>query len=255
MLMILTLPLVIIIAAAVVPAIVLLRYIYNKDKLDKESTSLIIKLVILGIISTVCAVLSESVGMGIINNVMNTNSPAYEIILNFIVIALSEEGFKYMVLKRATWKNPEFNCQFDAVVYSVAVSLGFALWENIQYVFRYGMGTALVRAVTAVPGHACFGVLMGAWYGMAKKYENLGYQDKAGKFRNRALIMPVIAHGAYDLFADMSSYWGSLVFIVLVAALFFICFNLVKALSESDSYISNDPDFSYRTISDDETGM
>lgn len=243
-----TLPLIIMFAAAIIPAIVLLRYIYKKDKLDKEPRGLIVKLVILGIISTVCAVLSETIGMNILYSVFPNDSLIKELILNFIVIALSEEGFKYVVLKRTTWKNPEFNCQFDALVYAVAVSLGFALWENIQYVFSYGFGTALVRAVTAVPGHACFGVLMGAWYGLAKKYENLGNLAKSKSLRRKAVIMPVIAHGAYDFFAGRASYLGSLVFIVLVLGLFFLCFNLVKGLSDGDNYINNDPDFSYRSI-------
>ena len=245
---ILSLPLIIMFAAAIIPAIFLLRYIYKKDKLDKEPRGLIIKLVILGIISTICAVFTETVGMGLLNTFFNENSLAYEILLNFIVIAISEEGFKYLVLKRATWKNPEFNCQFDGVVYAVAVSLGFALWENVQYVFSYGLGTALVRAVTAVPGHACFGVLMGAWYGLAKKYENLGNLEKSRSLRNKAVIMPAIAHGAYDFIAGRASILGSFVFIALVLALFYLCFNLVKGLSDGDEYINNDPDFSYRDI-------
>ena len=87
----------------------------------------------------------------------------------FGVVAFSEEGAKYFLLKRRTWNSAAFNCQFDGVVYAVFVSLGFALWENISYVLMYGLSTALVRAVTAVPGHACFGVFMGVWYGLAKR--------------------------------------------------------------------------------------
>lgn len=89
------------------------------------------------------------------------SSTAYNVLLYFVVVALSEEGFKYLLLKKRTWYSSEFNCQFDGVVYAVFVALGFALWENISYVLMYGLGTAAVRAVTAVPGHACFGVFMG----------------------------------------------------------------------------------------------
>ena len=48
-------------------------------------------------------------------------------------------------------------------VYAVFVSLGFALWENISYVLHFGFQTAIVRSLTAIPGHACFGVFMGAF--------------------------------------------------------------------------------------------
>ncbi len=79
-------------------------------------------------------------------------STAYNVLLYFVVVALSEEGFKYLLLKKRTWYSSEFNCQFDGVVYAVFVALGFALWENISYVLMYGLGTAAIRAVTAVPG-------------------------------------------------------------------------------------------------------
>ena len=237
MLTILSLPILIRVAGAVIPAIYLLAKVYKLDRLEKESTGLVIKLVILGIISTACAVLTESIGQSILDNALYQESLAYYILMNFIVVALSEEGFKFVVLKRATWKNPEFNCQFDAVVYAVSVSLGFALWENIQYVFSYGLGVALTRAFTAVPGHACFGVLMGAWYGMAKKYELKGELEKSRRYKKLAVVMPVLAHGAYDFFATISGYIGSIAFIVLIALLFWICNKLIMVLSENDYYI------------------
>ena len=87
----------------------------------------------------------------------------YQIILYFVIVAIAEESSKYFFLKKRTWNNPEFNCQYDGVVYAVFVSLGFALWENINYVLSYGFSTAIVRAITAIPGHACFGVFMGVF--------------------------------------------------------------------------------------------
>ena len=241
-----SLPILIMLLAAIVPAIFLLKKVYKYDRLEKEPTSLIVKLVFLGIISTACALLTETIGSNILNNLFEANSLAYNLIMYFIVVALSEEGFKYLILKRATWKNPNFNCTFDAVVYAVSVSLGFALWENIQYVFSYGLTTALVRAVTAVPGHASFGVLMGACYGAAKRCESRGELDRSKRFMRSGLILPVLAHGFYDFCASMGGYIGSIAFLVVILVLFFICSNLVKGLSEGDEYINNDPDFTYK---------
>ena len=93
----------------------------------------------------------------------------YDALLYFGVVAVSEEGFKFLLLHRRTWRESEFDCCFDGVVYAVFLSLGFALWENIRYVLAYGFATAVARALTAVPGHACFGVFMGAWYGAARR--------------------------------------------------------------------------------------
>ena len=52
----------ILIAAAVIPAWFLLRYIRQMDRLEQEPPALIRKLVILGLCSTLLAALTESLG-------------------------------------------------------------------------------------------------------------------------------------------------------------------------------------------------
>ncbi len=230
----------ILVAAAIIPAVALLIYVYKEDRLEKESPGLIIKLVFMGVISTLLASLTEQLGMSILESVFYENSFAYRALLYFVVVALSEEGFKYMVLKLGSWRNPEFNCKFDGVVYAVAVSLGFALWENIQYVLAYGFSTALIRAVTAVPGHACFGVLMGAWYGLAKRKEVQGWQSASKLARLFAVICPAIVHGAYDYIATNESDMGTVAFIVFVVIMFVICFYTVRRLSMGDKYLEDE---------------
>lgn len=71
--------------------------------------------------------------------------------------------------------------------------------ENISYSIGYGWGTALIRAVTAVPGHACFGVFMGAFYGFAKQYERIGRIDLSRRYRKFAVVVSAFIHGCYDL--------------------------------------------------------
>ena len=159
----------ILIAAAVIPAVFLLVHVYRADKLEKEPAPLLISLVLYGIAATFIALLLERFGGWLLGRYFPENSTPYNVLMYFGVVAFSEEGAKYFLLKRRTWNSAAFNCQFDGVVYAVFVSLGFALWENISYVLMYGLSTALVRAVTAVPGHACFGVFMGVWYGLAKR--------------------------------------------------------------------------------------
>ena len=131
----------ILIAAAVIPAIVLLRFVYKEDRLDKESPGLLLSLVIFGILSTFAAIVTEQIGEAILGILLPQSSTAYNVLLYFVVVALSEEGFKYLLLKKRTWYSGEFNCQFDGIVYAVFVALGFALWENISYVLMYGLGS------------------------------------------------------------------------------------------------------------------
>ena len=224
-------------AAAVIPAIVLLVKIYKADKLDKEPLGLLIALVFWGAVSTTLAVFTEEVGTGILDTLWPEDSLLYRVLMYFVVVGLSEEGFKYLLLKRHTWRSADFNCQFDGVVYATAVSLGFALWENIGYVAMYGMGTALVRAVTAVPGHACFGVFMGAFYGMAKRYSNYGCEAQSKRCRHLAVLLPTVLHGIYDFIATSESRFSEWVFLLFVIVLFLITSRMVKNLSREDRYI------------------
>ncbi len=229
----------ILIAAAVIPAIILLVKVEQADRLEKESHRLLISLVLYGIVATVIATVGERLGIALLTSVFQEESVLFNILLYFGVVAFSEEGAKYVLLKRHTWKNLEFNCQFDGVVYGVFVSLGFALWENIGYVAMYGLGTAVVRAVTAVPGHACFGVFMGTWYGMAKRREGAGDLDGSRRMRIRALLIPALLHGFYDFVATYNSNTMNLVFLVFVILMFYTAVRLVKHVSANDVYIEN----------------
>ena len=123
------------------------------------------------------------------------------------------------------------------MVFATAVSLGFALWENISYVISYGFGTAMVRAVTAVPGHACFGVFMGAFYGVAKKHEANRDPVNAKECRILSLLVPVLLHGAYDYIASRTASAVDLLFLAFIAAMFWFAYKTVKKLSATDSYL------------------
>ena len=227
----------ILIAAAVIPAVVLLVKVYKVDHLDKESPRLLWNLVVRGVIATVFAMLTEWIGEFVLSSFVQEQTVLYNFLLYFIVVAVSEEGFKYLLMKQRTWKDPEFNFQFDGVVYAVLVSLGFALWENISYVLMYGFGTALVRAVTAVPGHACFGVFMGAWYGLAKKYESYGMPSQSKTCRVVALLSSIVLHGCYDFTASIENQNYAWVFVAFVVVMFLVAFRLVKKLSQNDRYV------------------
>ena len=227
----------ILVAAAVIPALLLLIYVYRADRLEPESPRLLFVLVIEWIISTALAVFTETIGETVLGWFLNEDSVAYLAWLYFLVVGLSEEGFKYLLLKRKTWKNPSFDCQFDGVVYAVFVSLGFALWENIDYVILYGFGTAVLRAVTAVPGHACFGVFMGAWYGLAKKLENEGRIKLSKTCRRMSLLTAVLLHGTYDFVASIEIEGCGWFFAAFVAVLFLAAWITIRRLSGKDRYI------------------
>ena len=227
----------ILILAAVIPAVFLMIKVYRADRMEKESGYLLRQLVITGILSTIIALIEEKIGEWILSCFVPGNKLLYQIILYFVIVAIAEESSKYFFLKKRTWNNPEFNCQYDGVVYAVFVSLGFALWENINYVLSYGFSTAIVRAITAIPGHACFGVFMGVFYGLASKQYNRGKKFSSKIFRIFSVVLPVLLHGSYDFIASMENTMGGLYFVAFVIILFALSFGLVNISSKNDKYI------------------
>jgi len=224
----------ILVAAAIIPAAFLMVKVYRSDRLEKESPAMLRKLVIGGVLSALIAIVAER-ALSMLLGIVARGSGAHDILLYFVVVACSEEGAKYFMLRRYTWNSPEFDCQYDGVVYAVFISLGFALWENISYVVHYGFSTAIVRALTAIPGHACFGVFMGVFYGLARKYANRGEADTARAYRGLAVLIPVLLHGAYDYIA--SSNVSGWYFVIFIAALFALSYSLVIRMSRQDKYI------------------
>lgn len=225
----------ILVIAAVIPAVILMIKTYRSDRLEREPGQLLWSLTKAGIFSCLIALVCERVSSFILGLFARQDTVLYNVILYFVIVALSEEGAKYFMLRRRTWSSPSFNCQYDGVVYAVFVSLGFALWENISYVMSYGFTTALIRALTAIPGHACFGVFMGVFYGIAKKHDNKGDRMSSKTFSALSVAVPALLHGAYDFIATSDR--GTWYFVAFVALLFVASYILVMNMSKRDKYI------------------
>lgn len=222
------------ILAAVLPAFFLLRYIYREDTIEKEPPSLLISLLLWGAVAVLVAIVLETVGQSILSSFLDKSSPAYTLIFAFLVVAVVEEGAKFIFLKRRTWRDPNFNYRFDGIVYAVFISLGFAAVENISYVLGYGLSVALPRALLAIPGHMGFAVFMGFFYGRAKLCEDSG--NKAGKNANllAGYLIAVLLHGFYDSCAMIGNVLSSVLFIAFVVAMYIIVIRLIKRESATD---------------------
>ena len=185
---------------AIIPAVFIIAFIYHKDKAEKEPIGLLISLFIMGAtISVIGAVVAEGLLEKGLAEVVAKGSTGYNFIMCFFIVALAEEGFKFLVLRLRTWKHRAFNYPFDGIVYAVIVSLGFATLENILYLTKLGTyQVALVRGLLSVPGHAIDAVFMGLFYGKAKYCFCAG--DNSGKNKNMflAFFVPIITHGFYD---------------------------------------------------------
>lgn len=217
---------------AILPIILIGLYIYKRDR-DKESSKLIFKLFIGGIASCFPAAMLESI-LGSFFPEMESIGFFQLLLYVFIVIAFVEELCKWLILYKISYNHKEFDTLYDMVLYASFVALGFACFENILYVMENGIVTGLLRAVTAVPGHVCDGILMGSYLALAK-YNHVSGNDKlSNKFKWMSLIIPVITHGIYD-FCLFSGYpIFILIFVIFVVLLFIICIKKINNISKND---------------------
>ena len=220
--------------AAVLPAVYLLRYIYRHDTIEPEPPGLLLTLLLMGVLAALASGFLEGIGATILDRFVSPYHPLYTVLFAFFVVAAVEEGTKLLLLKWRTWRHPAFNYRFDGVVYAVFLSLGFAAFENLQYVFSYGLGVALPRAILAVPGHMAFSVFMGYFYGRAKLYENWGYPAVSGISLLLAYLSAVFFHGFYDACAMIGTPRSIALFLLFVLIMFVAAFRMIKRESATD---------------------
>lgn len=185
-------------AAALVPVLVLMVFIYIKDPHEKEPLGLLMKIFFLGVLSCIPAAIYENIGEDILKEIVSPRQALYQILLAYCIVALSEESVKYFALKLSTWKNRNFNYRFDGIVYAVFASLGFAALENVLYVYQSGFKVAIARALLSIPGHCNFGIFMGYFYGQAKYREAVGDPTGCVMQRRTGLLVAILFHGTYD---------------------------------------------------------
>jgi RsiW-degrading membrane proteinase PrsW (M82 family) len=217
-----------ILIASLAPVFLILLYIYLRDKYEREPFWLLVRLVVAGMVVVIPIALVEKALMAAAPPMGRVGYAAYQA---FVVAGATEELFKFLVLYLLVWKSPRFNEQFDGIVYAVFVSLGFAAVENVLYVMQSGYQTALLRALTAVPAHALFGVAMGYYLGVARRYEEL-----RGRYLARAVWVPVLLHGIYDFILMVGSGWLLLLFAPYVVYLYLSGLRKMRILSDASIF-------------------
>ena len=220
--------------AAVLPAVILMVYVYRHDKVEREPVGLLLSLLLRGVLAALCAIVLEIIGQLILDRLVTPGTFLHTVLEAFVVVAAVEEGAKYFFLKRRTWDDPNFNYRFDAIVYAVFVSLGFAAFENIQYIFAYGLSVALPRALLSIPGHMVFGVYMGVYYGRARFRESYGHHMAAKSDRMMAYFSAVLLHGFYDACAMIGTATATVIFILFVVVMYLRMFRRLKREAERD---------------------
>ena len=210
----------IILITALLPIVVLLIFIYHKDKYDKEPIGKLLLTFFVGCMSVVPA--------GLMEQMLSTYQPEHPILGaiydGYVVAGLSEELWKLLLLMLVIWRSRHFDEYFDGIVYATYLSLGFACVENVMYVFGSTdpMGTAFMRGLLAVPAHFLFAVTMGYYLSIAKFDP-----EKRPSHLLKALLYPALLHGTYDaLLMVNDALGGNTALVSGVLTLVFIYFDV-----------------------------
>lgn len=222
---------------AILPGVVLLVYIYIKDRVEKEPLGLLLLLLIGGCLSAGASILLENVAEYVLYFFSGFGTFIYTFISVFVGVALIEELTKYIFLNIFSWNSKHFNCTFDGVLYAIFVSLGFAILENVLYVTQFGLETALARAFTAVPGHMVDSIIMGLFYSKAKLMQKRIPGSNYRSVKLAGLCLATISHGIYDFLLNLQSDLAIIIWMVFVAITYIFAFIAIRKASKEDQYI------------------
>lgn len=178
-------------ATAVTPSLLLLWFFHARDH-HPEPRSVLLATFFLGVVIVIpvlaIAAPFERFGAAIGDPYLRGVYRA------FAVAAIPEELCKLAVVWFYCARHKAFDEPMDGLVYGAIASLGFATLENLLYVAQGGTSVALLRAFTAVPSHAFWGVIMGYYVGQAR----FGPPERRARRLWAAFVVPMLLHGLYD---------------------------------------------------------
>lgn len=200
------------ICAAIAPAIVLAVIIVRRDKFEPEPIGWLLGSAGLGVL----AALAVIVALLPFWPDFEVESAGGAFVQAFFGAAIPEECFKFLMLLIVAKYCKKFNEIFDGIIYAVCIGMGFAGLENILYLSGADnwVLTGIMRALVSVPGHYFFAIIMGAFFSLA-------WFDPYNRRRNfaLALALPIAAHGIFDfllLSAPVLEYGGALMIIAFI---------------------------------------
>jgi len=210
------------------PVLIIALYIYSRDKYEKEPLPVLLRALLAGVLIVVPVVIIEAF---LTRSSETMEGMAYAAFTAFVVAGFTEEAMKYLAFVLFFWSNRNFNEKFDGIVYSVYISLGFAAIENLIYVYSGGYAVGVIRALTAVPAHALFGIMMGYYFSRAK-FE----KPMRPLYLLLAFLAPFAFHGLYN-FLLMSNTQVLLTLFVPVFIYYWITgFRKMAVLSDQSSF-------------------
>lgn len=218
---------------AVLPAAILMWFLYGRGTGLNISFKKVKWAFIWGIIACIVVILTPP------------SAPEVKNIFNILCCSAVPEELTKMAIMLVLLRRFRCSNLIDVLVICGSVGLGFACLENLIFVLPESnwIRTSIVRAISSVPVHFSYAIIMG--YFVYRAFNIV--QTKKQKFFNLsiAFILPTLIHWNHNAFAFLSESILTLliVYIIPIVLLIIVLKILKKAREEAISkqqIISND---------------
>lgn len=229
----------------VLPSLTWLSY-YLREDLHPEPKRMILKIFLWGALITL-PVFFVQIGLAklleIVNGSVSINPLANNLIYWFLIIAFSEEFFKYLVVKIKVVDSPHLDEPLDAMLYMVVAALGFAAIENVLYLFAPAGQMSfnqlisrtliidLIRFIGATFLHTLCSAVIG--YSLA-----ISFCEVKTKYLSLAagILMATVLHGLYNFsIMTLDGYIKFAIPVVVILTLAFLVFSGFEKLKKMKS--------------------
>jgi len=213
-----------------IPSIIWLLFYLRKDK-RPEPNRMVILVFILGMLITLPAAIVE-MGFKNITDSLRLVPELYTISYFIIGVGVTEELFKYLVVRFSVLRSKEFDEPVDAMIYMIIAGLGFAAVENILILWSLKAPYLIEQTTIALIGR-----FLGATFLHALACANIGFFIALSYFRVRkkkllfiaGLLSSAVLHGAYNLGITME---GGIGLIIVGVVLLSLCILVLAEFHE-----------------------
>ncbi len=189
-----------------IPAFLWLAYFYAQDRHEPEPKSYVLGVFLLGgfVAGPLAAFLVGDV-MGIGEATSLHRFGADRVLRAFLVIGVSQELCKYLVVRYTVYLSAEFDEPMDGIIYMTAAGIGFATYLNVDYVQtlkgQVFLTTAAGHAVVTTLAHACFAGVQG--YALGKAKFSRASPGRRGLTLLGGLLVAALLNGQFELLSGV----------------------------------------------------
>ncbi len=227
---------------SLLPVMVLLWIYYVRERQPAVRGPVMTQFFAVGMVTVVLAILLESSVHALWNRLSPSTVSAFfiegvsaesvaelltAIAVSFGIIALIEEGTRYILMRTLFERTTEFNQIIDGVQLGFAAGLGFAFLENTIYFLQLFRGLEFDRLVVvfflrfliSTVGHLAFGGIMGYYLALAAVYPT-----ERREMLQKAFFFPWIMHGLFNTLLAVQLAFFIVPLLIIPLSLFWVWF-------------------------------